>query len=325
MCYKVGSSSRLVFLVLFIIGYLVLGSIIFSVIEGPREKQLREELQIARTKFLLQHTCLADAELEEFIKEIVTANNRGVSAVGNVSSEPNWSFGQSLFFAGTVLTTIGYGHVTPLSEGGKVFCIVYALIGIPLTLIMFTALVERLMLLTAKLLTKLMESFGHLYKTFHIRLIHLTILFSVLIIFFFIVPAAIFAVLEHDWNFLDAFYYCFISLTTIGLGDYIPGDKPQQAQRVLYKICITCYLFLGLIMMMLVLANIYDVPELNVGFHFYMRSDDEEQERLRLRSADNQSGPKYTQHVDDPQNMSQSATSVSRGDDDEQQLTQAQQ
>ena len=84
------------------------------------------------------------------------------------------------------------------------------------------------------------------------------------------------------------------------------------------------YLFLGLIMMMLVLANIYDVPELNIGFHFYMRSDDEEQERLRLRSADAHAGPKYTQQVDDQQNMSVSATSVSRGEDDEQQLTQGQ-
>ena len=51
--------------------------------------------------------CSSDSELEAFIEEVVAANDRGVSATRNVSSEPNWSFGQSLFFAGTILTTIG--------------------------------------------------------------------------------------------------------------------------------------------------------------------------------------------------------------------------
>lgn len=51
-------------------------------------------------------TFLDDA-LEKLIGEVVHASNRGVSAVRNASGEPNWSFGQSLFFSSTVVTTIG--------------------------------------------------------------------------------------------------------------------------------------------------------------------------------------------------------------------------
>lgn len=64
-------------------------------------------------------------------------------------------------------------------------------------------------------------------------------------IIFFAIPTTIFAFLEPSWGALDAFYYCFISLTTIGLGDYIPGDGVSAENHSLYKICITCYLIFG--------------------------------------------------------------------------------
>ena len=133
----------------------------------------------------------------------------------------------------------GYGHVTPLSEGGKFFCIIYALLGIPMTLIMFTALVERMMILTNGLLQILANRLGHIYSPFHIRVIHISILFTSLVLVVFIFPSIIFCTIEESWDFLDAFYYCFISMTTIGLGDYIPGDHMDQKHRNIYKLSIT--------------------------------------------------------------------------------------
>ena len=51
---------------------------------------------------------LSDDALEKFLIEINNAAHKGVLSTGNVTmSEPNWSFGQSIFFSVTVLTTIG--------------------------------------------------------------------------------------------------------------------------------------------------------------------------------------------------------------------------
>ncbi|NXU65672.1 KCNK3 protein, partial [Horornis vulcanius] len=54
----------------------------------------------------------------------------------------------------------GYGHAAPSTDGGKVFCMLYALLGIPLTLVMFQSLGERINTLVRSLLRRLKRRLG---------------------------------------------------------------------------------------------------------------------------------------------------------------------
>lgn len=68
----------------------------------------------------------------------------------------------------------------------------------------------------------------------------------------------------------------------------------------MFQMYFSVYLFIGLTFMMLTLANVYDVPELNIGYHFYLKSDEAERdEQKHLRAGDSQSGPKYTPQVNE--------------------------
>lgn len=45
----------------------------------------------------------------------------------------------------------------------------------------------------------------------------------VLVLVMLLLGAAVFSATEQRWSFIDAFYYSFVSLTTIGFGDMVPG------------------------------------------------------------------------------------------------------
>lgn len=282
--------------------YLILGGLAFAAIEGPGEQALKQEVALARQAFLAQYPTVSDNDMEELIQEVIKASNRGVSASKNDTGGPNWSLGQSLFFSCTLITTIGYGHVTPLSKEGKLFCMAYAVVGIPMTLIMLTAVVERLMLPTRSLLEWLQRRLGRVYRPLGVRLIHLTLLVVFRVTVFMLIPAGVFAYIEPEWDYLDSLYYCFISLTTIGLGDYIPGDSPNQPYRPLYKVATTCYLLVGLMFMVLTLTVFHDIPQLNLGTFFALQKDTNTRdlEKVRLQDPDG-SGPKYTEKKTSPQ------------------------
>lgn len=260
-------------LTLYILAYftfLVGGSILFAAIENESEADIKSDIELKKQAFVYKHPDVTEAELEDLIQGI---NYRGISPLKKDFNSSNWSFGQSFLFSVTLVTTIGYGHINPVSPYGKMTCILFALLGIPFTLVFLSALVQRLLSPTYKIFTKLMARLPNM-DSLEIRLMHLAVLGTFLFIFAFLVPSVIFWWLEPAWSFLDCIYFVFISLTTIGLGDYIPGDNDQHEPfRDIYKTVVGIYLLCGLVLLSLTLTVYYDIPQLNLGLHLHRHRD----------------------------------------------------
>ncbi|KPP65706.1 potassium channel subfamily K member 10-like, partial [Scleropages formosus] len=195
------------------------------------------------------------------LKHSIDAVNAGVSPIGDTSyNSSHWDLGSAFFFAGTVITTIGYGNIAPSTEGGKIFCILYAIFGIPLFGFLLAGVGDQLGTIFVKSIAKVEKMFRRKHKQISqtkIRVIS-TILFILAgCIVFVTIPAIIFKHIE-GWTALDAIYFVVITLTTVGIGDYVAGGDRKIEYKKWYKPLVWFWILVGLAYFAAVLSMIGD-------------------------------------------------------------------
>ncbi|XP_014485581.1 PREDICTED: TWiK family of potassium channels protein 7 [Dinoponera quadriceps] len=254
--------------------YTVIGGLVFRHIELPAElgrlERLRAKLRMQRYRFVesvynntdvsnlrtLVSVNLRDYEeavqeaaeaglLVGFVADTIEHQDRADSELPPVATE-RWSVLQAVFFASTVLTTIGYGNVVPSTNWGRIFCILFAFIGIPLTLIviadmgkLFAGAVEHVALTLKSRLPFRAKKLACVPSSATSRR-SLGACAAIGLLFLYLAcGAGMFMLWEDDWDFFDGFYFCFVTMTTIGFGDLVP-KKPK------YTLLCTLYILVGL-------------------------------------------------------------------------------
>ncbi|KAG7229635.1 hypothetical protein INR49_012679 [Caranx melampygus] len=213
---------RTLSLILSIILYLLIGAAVFDALESEsessRRKALEQKLNELKKKYRFTEDDYREVERVVLLSEPHRAGKQ-------------WKFAGSFYFAITVITTIGkysYGHVTPRTDAGKAFCMFYALLGIPLTLVMFQSLGERINTLVRYLLRRAKQGLG-LQKT-EVSMGNMVLVGLLSCMSTLCIGAAAFSHFE-EWTYFNAYYYCFITLTTIGFGDFVALQKKDALQR----------------------------------------------------------------------------------------------
>ena len=117
----------------------------------------------------------------------------------------------------------GYGHLTPVTTYGKLFCIVFCLFGIPVCLLTLKTAGE----LISRFLTCVVTRFERkVLKNKDVRHVEIKCtMLAVTVMALYLSLSAAVQVIWEKWSFLDAFYAWFVAFSTIGFGDYIPFDS----------------------------------------------------------------------------------------------------
>uniref|UniRef100_A0A674A683 Potassium two pore domain channel subfamily K member 2 n=2 Tax=Salmo trutta TaxID=8032 RepID=A0A674A683_SALTR len=243
---------------LLVVFYLVVGAAVFKALEQPHESAQRLAILTQKLDFLSTHSCVNHSQLEELVKQVVSAIRSGVNPAGTLTNHSSlWDLSSSFFFAGTVITTIGFGNISPHTEGGRIFCIVYAILGIPLFGFLLAGVGDQLGTIFGKATTRVEKMFVQWdVSQTKIRVIStvLFILFGCLL--FVALPAAIFKHIE-GWSALESLYFVVITLTTIGFGDFVAGGSEIEYLDY-YKPVVWFWILVGLAYFAAVLSMIGD-------------------------------------------------------------------
>uniref|UniRef100_A0A8C5NDN7 Potassium channel subfamily K member 17-like n=1 Tax=Gouania willdenowi TaxID=441366 RepID=A0A8C5NDN7_GOUWI len=216
--------------------YVLLGGLVFWKVEGDLGKKDISKLLMSKQKLLETYPCL----------NIQDVSKVGLSLRGNYTTDGFWKFTSSAVFAATVVTTIGYGNMSPATMPGQIFCVFFALIGIPLNLLVLNRV--------GKYMLRCTRFFIHL-----VSCLCGTVLF-------FIVPMIVFQQ-QEGWTFSEAIYYCFITLSTIGFGDFVADNNPDKTYPTWYSILMACWIFFGLAWLALLINLSIDILE-RLNNHF---------------------------------------------------------
>ncbi|KAM9310724.1 potassium channel subfamily K member 5b [Pholidichthys leucotaenia] len=229
------------FLTSCIIFFLSIGAAIFQILEEENWKSARDTYIQQKENILKNYTCLKREDLEKILEIVSEAAGQGVSITGDVHRN-TWDWANSVIFAASIVTTIGYGNVAPKTKGGRIFCILYGLCAIPLCLVWISQLGsffgDR-----ARRLSGIMLRRGYKVKNVQYTCIALFLLWGLLV--HLVIPPFIFMTVE-EWTYLEGIYFCFITLTTVGFGDYVAGVNPQITYPTLYRVFVEIWIYMGL-------------------------------------------------------------------------------
>ncbi|XP_016343814.1 potassium channel subfamily K member 15 [Sinocyclocheilus anshuiensis] len=226
---------RTLSLILCMFSYLLVGAAVFDALESETESARKRMLEQKRSDMKRKYR-FTEHDYREIERVVLQAEPHRAGR--------QWKFAGSFYFAITVITTIGYGHAAPGTDAGKVFCMFYAGLGIPLTLVMFQSLGERMNTFVRYLLSRVKKCLG-LHRT-EISMENMVLVGFLSCLGTLCVGAAAFSHFE-GWTFFHAYYYCFITLTTIGFGDFVALQKKEDLQeKTPYVVFSFMYILVGL-------------------------------------------------------------------------------
>lgn len=139
--------------------------------------------------------------------------------------------------------------MTPITTWGRTFCIIYALFGIPIAGLMLKSIGEKVAQIIPMTITKFEKRLLRKDEPANVQFKTTIIVFVIMALL--LLTLAAFAHAYEGWTFFEGFYFAFITLSTIGFGDFVPlhpadTSKHSGLHTILFTVLTFVYITIGL-------------------------------------------------------------------------------
>ncbi|XGW35243.1 hypothetical protein V3C99_018900 [Haemonchus contortus] len=218
-------------LLLLVLVYAFAGGAIFNRLEAEALRRHQEDTRNEKIRCVLK--------LFEELSPVsfgarwrnVTANRIATCYEPERDERSEWSFVTATLYGFGIVTTLGYNRIAPITYAGRLFCIVYGICGIPITMIIIANVGQYLNNFASNSRRKL-EAYrtqrrmsraslsGKEYKESSIQVTSLALLIAFLI--YVAMGALLLPALNGQIDFFNGLYFNFLCLTAIDFGQLVP-------------------------------------------------------------------------------------------------------
>ncbi|CAN9515071.1 unnamed protein product [Ophioblennius macclurei] len=226
--------------------YLVMGALVFLTLETTQETLEHETLLKTKGDFLRNNTCVTELDFNTLVEGVVSAVEAGLDVTSlSANLTTRWDMASAIFFCGTIITTIGFGNLSPRTPYGQLFCVCYALVGIPMFGILLAGVGDHMGTVLRRAVAKIETLFlKRKVRPTTVRVISAVLSILIGCLIFLAVPTVVFQEVE-DWTFLESLYFVVITLTTVGFGDFVPGGGNNKDAKI-FKPLVLLWIVFGL-------------------------------------------------------------------------------
>lgn len=164
------------------------------------------------------------------------------------SGVEGWGAGDAFYFATVVLTTVGYGDLLPETDHAKVFTCFYVFLALLIAGVAIGRLIDAAQELAAESAEKITNSDSdclfdeienptyHKVRALVIKFVPLAVWLVIGTLFFSILSDPECPSEECGDKWVNSFYFCVITVTTVGFGDYNTGTDAGKVFVCFYMV-----------------------------------------------------------------------------------------